>query len=871
MKKFLFFSIFMFLNIFIFSANYYVEVKLLEKEKVILGKLRVDLENTEKPYFALFPNLESHENPYLNALFEDYKKTKIEILEVTDKNRNYLDYSIVNYKSKKFRNYQIKNAILNVNTDEKTIIIKFKTYFLSKNSPDNVAFDNIFIWRFGWYPVLIDENSDYALPHHTISLKINNNSNFYPVISGKFKNGIYYSEGKYVSMPLVFVNKKIYTNFTLNSKNYKINIWFRKGQEQRAAIMATHIIKALEIHTKNFGKLKYSTINVFQDPYPGIYGMAADGMFLLGDGFFTTADLVLPGLLEPLTFYVVSHELAHMWFGIGVGVDFIKNNFMSESLADYSAHISMYEKYGDDRLYNSYLPDILTDTFSEILPKNFSELDQNAIFSIGYYNIENAIADDADRIPGNFSSYIYYNKGKRALFSIEDYLGRKNFIKILSEYYMTYKEKTVNEDEFIAFLSKNISKDILYDLFKNPKKFDAFIKQKNDKIIVDLNNMKIPTKIRVVTKNATKIFTTIKNVEFEKKDIISIDIDPDMHTFDVERHNNHYPILIDSFGTQNVSKYDAYKIKIKTKSDDLSDRTHMFLSFEKYPYYSLGIGSFYSVNYSEETQKLILTDTGISSNLDFKPNPWTTLNLGYSKSLYTSFQNLYGEISYSIPEEIDIGSFSKSIFSTSQIILKGNLYDFDNFYISPTIVYSNLYNLGIHISGSYYFINNNNSYNNAYILNGAYFFDNYFPYFNSMSFELKYADSKLFNPLYDKLPLTKDSENLLLTFKDYAKEIYGFNLEIFNSSILIENRTNIYNLFSIGNINYSLNAFYKRIDSENLYGLSFVMSPKIYFITDEIIPINFEFNYYNLPSKNSNAFTFSFTTYLNTTIRNIVK
>jgi hypothetical protein len=866
MKK-IFILIILLMSIISFTANYDLNVTLIENENAILGYLTVTLEENEEPYFALFPNLDSHDNPYINALFEQKNNNKIEILKVTDQNNNKLKFTYLDYQSNKFREYQKKNVILYVDTNEKIIKITFKTYFYNKNSPDNVAFDDIYIWRFGWYPIIINRNTDYSLPHHNVSISYEKNDNFIPIIFGKQNGEKYHSEGKYVSMPIVFVKKDSYLTLTLVSKDYNLKIWYRKGQEQRAAIMATHVIKSLELHTKDFGKLKYSNINVIQDPYPGMYGMAADGMFLLGDGFFTTADLLLPGLLEPMTFYVVSHELAHMWFGIGVGVDFAKNNFMSESLADYAAHISMYEKYGDDRLYNIYLPDILTDSFSDILVKNFSDLDQNGIFNLNYYNIKNSVSDDIDDIPANFASYVYYNKGKRAMFSIEDYIGREKLKNILSEYYYNYNEKNPSEKEFFDFMSNYIDSQILNDLFINNNNYDPFISVNKDKIVVDLNNMKIPTKIRVLTEDGTKEFVTIENVEFNKEDVITIDIDPEMHTFDVERHNNHYPILLKSnlLLNDDISKFDAYEINFKTNFEIINNlyQNSSLLSFEKYPYYTLGLGY-----YSLYTDNLNMLDLGLNTNISYNPNPWFNLNLNYSKSFFNSDQTLSGQLKYSIPKYIDIGSYSNALAYSTTFILNGEYIDLNNYYLNPIIIYENLYNLGLYFSGSYYLYNLNNSILNAYAADIAYFFDNHLPILNSFSLEIRYAKEEVFNPLFDKISLIYDYDPIIM---DQYKEVYGINLDLFNYSDNSDSRLNVFNILSIGDIDYTLNAIYKLIDYDNLFGLTFVISPEIYFVTDQNIPIDFEFGTYYLPSKDLYTFTFSLSTTLDTTIRDIIK
>ncbi|SHE76660.1 Peptidase family M1 [Marinitoga hydrogenitolerans DSM 16785] len=867
MKKYLV-LLFLFISFIVFAADYDLTVKILENSKVILGTMKVHLSDNEDPYFALFPNLESKDNPYINALFESKRKSKIEILEVKDENNNYLDYTIEDYSSKRFRDYQIKNSLLKVKSKEKTLIIKFKTYLFDGNAPDNVFFDDIIIWRFGWYPLIFDRNTDYSLSSHNVSIQFENlNKKFIPIISGIYKKGIYYSYGKYRTMPLILANKNSYKNLTLNTKNYEINVWFRKGQEQRAAIMATHVIKALELHTKDFGELKYKKINIVQDPYPGVYGMAADGIFLLGDGFFTTADLVLPGLFEPLTFYVISHELAHMWFGIGVGVDFANNNFMSESLADYSAHISMYEKYDDDRLYNTFLPDILVENITKDITKDFSELDQAAIFKLGYYNIENAIKDNIDEIPANFASYIYYNKGKRALFSLEEYLSRKKLLNILSEYYYEYKDKNPTEEEFFDFLSKYVEKDILYDLFENPKSFDASVKRIKDKIIIDLDNMKIPTKIRIITEDGTKEIITTKNIELEYDPSIKIDIDPEMHTFDIERHNNHFPIQIrNNLFDTDISKYDAYGINIIGNFDYTENYSSQYLSlsFEKYPYYNIDFGQ-----YSTFSSDYNLVDMGLTTNLNLNPNPWINLKLNYLKSYYFDMQDLNGNFMLSIPNELDIGESSKVIASTTHFGFYGQFLESNNYYLSPYLIFENLYNLGLYFAGQYYFMNSLNNYIHAFSFNTAYFFDNYSPILNSFSIELDYSNNYVFNPLYGKVSLIKENDELLNNLS-LAKQILGINIELLNFSDNSNKRMNFYNLFSVGDIDTTLSLIYKNVDFNNLFGFSFVISPEIYFLLDQNIPINLEFNYYYYPKSNLYTITFSLNTALDTTIRNII-
>ncbi|NUU95214.1 hypothetical protein XO10_02785 [Marinitoga sp. 1135] len=886
MKKVLLIIMVILSFVIVFSAKYTIDLTFLPDEAAVWGNMTVELENGEKPQFILYPNLDSKDNPYLNALFESNSKTKMEILTVTDEKNEPLDYTIGDYNSKYLRKYQLKNSVLLVKTDKRKIHIKFKTYFVKMNGADNVAYQDIFIWRFGWYPMILPENGGYVLKAHNIKVRFNsiNNKDYIPVFSGKYIDGYYVSEGKFRSFPIVFVKKNVYNELKLKARDYEISIWYKKGQEQRAAVMATHVIKALEIHTENYGKLKYSHINVVQDPYPGMYGMAADGMFLLGDGFFTTADLLLPGLTEPLTFYVVSHELAHLWFGIGVGVDFFDNNFMSEAFADYSAHISMFEKYDNDPLMNFYLPDFLTESLVKNMPKTFSEMDQKSIFYLEYFDIENAVSDNIDEIPYNFASSIYYIKGKRALFSLEELLTRKKFTELLAKYYKQYNEKDPSEEEFYEFLIKNgVKKEIVYDLFESKENFDPSIKYQDNHFVIDLDNKHVPVRVQVITKEATIDFVTTDStvLKYDISNIKRIDIDPDMHTFDVNRRNNHYPVIIKSNlipENSNYSDYDSYSINFETDYEPiniLESKSTAYLAFEAYPYYSLGVGYFSLMKkpkdfYSWFDKKLIYE--GIYFIGKYNPSPWLSLSSDFSFDYINKFQEFNVDLLFALPQKLDIGLPSKILTGNKAFYGGLKLFDLENYYVYTGFEVSELFNSGLYTNGSYYFMNEDNEYNYGIIGNAAYFFDNYSKFFNSFSIEVAYSNAEMFNALNGREVIFDEEFPNTFTFEfSKVKYYYGLDVELFHQTFYAENRLNVYNLFSLGNVNISLNALYKYTDEKNLLGTSIVLSPKLYFLTDSMIPLNLELAGFYSPELNKYNLTLSLTTTLNVAIRNLIQ
>ncbi|MBB3062141.1 aminopeptidase N [Microbulbifer rhizosphaerae] len=142
---------------------------------------------------------------------------------------------------------------------------------------------------------------------------------------------------------------------------------------------------------------------------------------------------------------VIAHEMAHMWFGDLVTMDWWNGLWLNESFATYMANLALAEASEfDDAWENFYLgtkqwayhSDQLVTTHAIELPVN---------------NTAEAFA--------NFDG-ITYGKGGSVLKQLPYYLGKEEFRKGVSNYLKELSYKNAELDDFIGHLGKAAGKDL---------------------------------------------------------------------------------------------------------------------------------------------------------------------------------------------------------------------------------------------------------------------------------------------------------------------------------------------------------------------------------------------------------------------------
>ncbi|HAA86360.1 MAG TPA: hypothetical protein DCE14_08470, partial [Kosmotogaceae bacterium] len=211
------------------------------------------------------------------------------------------------------------------------------------------------------------------------------------------------------------------------------------------------------------------------------------------------------------------HEIAHLWFGIGVGVDFLRDDFLSEGTAEYLAHVALLEIYGEDVFLNWRAPDIMVAFVESFgVPGTFREADQYNILDLSYAGVAAAIDSTSEEVPANFKQHIHYTKAKRAFLMLEDLISRETLMGILKELYSEKQKSHITGEDLYRSLHEHADEHVIDDLFKNPEGFDASVYTDSGNIVVDLGGRTVPVRVIVEDEDSTTSYVVTETTVFPR-------------------------------------------------------------------------------------------------------------------------------------------------------------------------------------------------------------------------------------------------------------------------------------------------------------------------------------------------------------------
>lgn len=142
---------------------------------------------------------------------------------------------------------------------------------------------------------------------------------------------------------------------------------------------------------------------------------------------------------------IVSHEIAHQWFGNIVTMEWWTHLWLNEGFATWIEYLSVDHCLPEWNIWNYYAVDHLLRAF---------ELDSLA----NSHPIEVEVGNP-DEINQIFDS-ISYCKGSGIIRMLNDYIGNEDFVKGLQSYLKKYQYKNATTDNLWAELSISSKKDI---------------------------------------------------------------------------------------------------------------------------------------------------------------------------------------------------------------------------------------------------------------------------------------------------------------------------------------------------------------------------------------------------------------------------
>lgn len=492
------------------APRYLLKVQLDPQERLLFGTATVDYRNDAQApiaavYFLLWPNYAREPNPHLDAALLDqsywngFDPARLEINSVKMTDGTALKFELGTGPDM-FQTYSLQETLLRVDlpaplgpAETVTLVIDFDTKFPQINGPDEGFHRGTFTWRFAWNPVPVParelvngrySKSDrpyfkYLLPNYLYELELNLPQEYIVAAGADVQSEEVLENQK--GQKLVRVRSEVPVRsmpFSI-SKDYKIyqfkdeipiTVYYRPGHEANARLLATYAQEVLAHYQEHFGPYSYKRLVLVESSASGYFGMAADGLVILGNSFFFEKDLGVAGMLDRLTEYILAHEIAHQWWGVGIGADLNAENFLSEAFSDYLSITYFEGKYGE------FGPNLIKMERDGLLERFVKA-------QLGYLNLRQHLSelpyvltvkdrfDEAIVKPqqevryANYSQVRLYNKGYLVLRTLRGLIGYEKMNELLRTAKERFGHKMLSVEEFRG-LAEELSGQELKNFFE---------------------------------------------------------------------------------------------------------------------------------------------------------------------------------------------------------------------------------------------------------------------------------------------------------------------------------------------------------------------------------------------------------------------
>ena len=447
--------------------------------------------------------------------------------------------------------------------DRYRLSVTFRTRLPALRTGDLTSRDGVFVQRFAWYPRLYPYPERFTLPPiagYRVRIVvppgyrvISHDERPAPAAAGTAY--VIEQQAPSVTIPLTIFREDRFQLVEDASAHAAVRLFHRPGHERQARKLARYAAEALDHYAGTLGPLDYRRITIVEGVRPGAWGMAADAFVMLGSGAFN-ADVPFRELWNRMLEFLVAHEIGHFYFGIGTAVDFISDNWLSESLTQYVTLDYLERKYGaDDNLFpgNAGAAGAIARrllghrSFREGLVTRF-----HALRKAGY---DFPVASDVDDQNQNGLTAVIYDKGALAVRQLATEMGKDAFDEALGEYARRYRHRFTDTGQFLVHLEEHrlgmrsageqvLTTDRYPDYAVAGVAYEGNVARIT---IRDHGDSGLSALVRVVVEEDGEgertLDFTVRGSEVQKVAgrVRSVEIDPAWYTLDIDRKNNHHP------------------------------------------------------------------------------------------------------------------------------------------------------------------------------------------------------------------------------------------------------------------------------------------------------------------------------------------
>lgn len=579
------------------DASYEIRISLDTSSNTLVGTQVVALTNRgedtihEVP-FALIANWGAEANPYLHPALSDsqyvagFDPTWTKITRIEDEEGGDVAYRF-EAAQPLLQTYSLDNGFLIIELDtplppgaSTTFTIAFETKFAHAIAADNCVYRDTYVWRFGWNPIAVDpaaRSGTFELPAADYHVELTIPENYTAFGGADTQLEISAASGVKTielsnthpvrSVPLVIGLEIDSVSTMWNGIN--VEAVYLPGGESYARGALSYAEEVLTYHSEHFGPFTGQRLIIAQNPTPGFFGMAADGLVLVGSSMASLKDMPALGIYDRVNEYLLAHEIAHLWWGIGIGTDFNAENWISEGFAEYLSITYFEEQHGGfnpnlfAHLQAGLLEDVLLDSMGYLnLRQHLSELPYLALLQAGFD--EPIIQPVADSEYINGITIRTYSKGYLVLRALEAIIGQQTMNEILVEARNVWHGELLTVEDF-QLLAEELAEVDLSDFFDGWLYGDAQFDVAISGFVTTMTDAGYSTVLHlsgvdaifpIVIEATLEDESTVRTV-FEpdccsaiappiktETPIVSITIDPDEMLPDSNRFNNHWPRVI---------------------------------------------------------------------------------------------------------------------------------------------------------------------------------------------------------------------------------------------------------------------------------------------------------------------------------------